>query len=131
VTIRSNSGRTVFVPNSMVLDREIVNLVRHGTRRTTLVVGVAYGTDLTRAREVILEAASGAQGVLAEPPVRVMCSEFADSSVNFDLDFWHGPAETERRETAGNVVIEVHRSLAEAGITIPFPQRTVWYGEES
>lgn len=128
VIVRSNSGRILFIPNSLVLDREIVNLVRHGTRRTTLVVGVAYGTDLRRAREVIRAAAAGAPGVLADPPVRVMCSEFADSSVNFDIDFWHGPVEFDRREASSAVVMAVHEALGDAAIVIPFPQRTVWAG---
>lgn len=129
VTLRSNSGRTIFIPNSLVLDREIVNLVRHGVRRTTLVVGVAYDTDLNMAQEVIRRAAANADGVHADPAVRVLCSEFADSSVNFDIDFWHGAVETARREASSKVVIAVHVALGEAGITIPFPQRTVWITE--
>ena len=131
VTIRSNSGRTMFIPNSLVLDREIVNLVREGVRRTTLEVSVAYGTDLDRALEVIRSATAGAEGVLGDPPVRVLGSEFADSAINFDIDFWHGPAEATRRQTASNVVVAVHQALGDAGITIPFPQRTVWPGENS
>lgn len=130
VTIRSNSGRILFVPNTLVLDREIVNLVRHGMRRSTLVVGVAYATDLPTAREVIRQAASEAEGVLPEPPVRVLASEFADSSVNFDIDFWHEPEETARRESASAVMMAVHQALSDAGITIPFPQRTLWHGDD-
>lgn len=129
VTLLSNSGRTIFIPNSLVLDREIMNLVREGVRRTTLVVGVAYDSDLRIAQEVIRRAAADAEGVHPDPAVRVLCSEFADSSVNFDIDFWHGAVESARRETGSNVVIAVHAALGDAGITIPFPQRTVWITE--
>lgn len=130
VTVRSNSGRTLFIPNALMLDREIVNLVRFGTRRSTAVVGVAYGTDLPRALEVLQVAASSATGVLDNPPVRVLVAEFADSSVNFEVDFWHGSSETARRETNSNVLLEISRALDEAAIVIPFPQRTIWTGDQ-
>lgn len=90
---------------------------------------MAYGTDLERAIELVHEAASGAEGVLSDPPVRVLCSGFADSSVDLDVDFWHLPGETDRRLAKSNVVVAVHRELQAAGITIPFPQRTVWAGQ--
>lgn len=129
VTVRSNSGRTLFIPNALLLDREIVNLVRFGTRRSTVVVGVAYGTNLSEAHEVIQVAASSAAGVLPEPPVKVLVAEFADSSVNFEVDFWHGPIENDRRETNSNVLMGIYRALDEAAIVIPFPQRTLWTGD--
>lgn len=130
VTVRSNSGRTLFIPNALLLDREIVNLVRFGSRRSTAVVGVAYGTDLPRALEVIQVAASSGTGVLVDPPVRVLLAEFADSSVNFEVDFWHSSSETVRRETNSNVLLAIYQALDEAAIVIPFPQRTLWNGDQ-
>lgn len=130
VVIEKYSGETVYLPNSLVLDREIENLVRFGRRRTTVVVGVAYGTDLVRARQVIYDATVGAVGVLDTIAPRVMAKAFSDSSVDFDVDFWSEPGEAERRGTIDNVVVAVHRALGEAGITIPFPQRTLWFGEK-
>jgi small-conductance mechanosensitive channel len=129
VVIETYSGETVFLPNSVVVDREIVNYVRHGRRRSTLVVGVAYGTDLGQAQSVMLEAARSADGVLSSPPVRVLASEFADSSINFDVDVWHAPDELSRRQVRDRVVRAVNHALSEADITIPFPQRTLWFGD--
>lgn len=129
VIITKNSGEVVYLPNSLVLDREIENLVRSGRRRSTVVVGVAYGTDLARAGEVIHAAAVGAEGVLDTAPLRVLAREFADSSIEFDVDFWHAPEEAKRRAAVDSVVKAVHRALGEAGITIPFPQRTLWWGD--
>lgn len=128
VIITKNSGEVVYLPNSLVLDREIENLVRSRRRRSTVVVGVAYDTDLARAREVILAAASGADGVLDTTEPRVLARKFADSSVEFDVDFWHAPEEAMRRAAVDSVIRSVHRALGEAGIVIPFPQRTLWWG---
>jgi len=131
VTIRTNSGRTLFVPNSLFLDREIVNLTRHGKRRSSLKVGVAYDTDLESAREVVRAAAASAGGVLSEPPVRVLGSSFGDSSIDFEIDFWHGPREIVGREATSNVLVAVHSALDAAGVTIPFPQRRIWQAHDN
>lgn len=129
VVVLTNSGETVTIPNSVVIDREIVNLVRHGTRRSIVTVGVAYDTDLARARDVLLAAVVGPDGVLHEPAPQVFAGDFADSSVQLDVLVWHAPGDAQRRAVRGTVVEAVHRALGEAGITIPFPQRTIWQGD--
>lgn len=129
VMILTNSGETVFIPNSLVLDREIVNLVRHGTRRSTVTVGVAYGSDLGHVRQVLHTAVVATPGVLADPPPQVFAGEFAESSVQFDLLVWHEPNEADRRAVRDAVIESVHVALRGAGITIPFPQRTIWRGD--
>jgi small-conductance mechanosensitive channel len=129
VIIRTYDGETTYVPNSVVVDREVVNYVRLGRRRTTLTVGVAYGTDVALARKVLEQAAAGAEGVLKHPKARVFAREFADSSINFDVDVWHDGDELSLRRTRDHVVEAISTALAAADITIPFPQRTLWMGE--
>jgi small-conductance mechanosensitive channel len=129
VVIRTYSGETVYVPNSVVLDREIVNLVKEGCRRTTIVVGVSYQTDLRRAAGVLRDAVATTTGVLADPGPRVLATEFADSSVNFDVDFWHRPDEAAKRRVRSEVAKNIHEALREADIVIPFPQRTLWFAD--
>lgn len=129
VVILTNSGETVFIPNSVVLDREIVNLIRHGMRRTTISVGVAYGSDLARVRSILRTAVVGTRGVLPDPQPQVFAGEFAESSVQFDLLVWHEPSDADRRAVRDAVIENVHVALRDAGITIPFPQRTIWRGE--
>jgi small-conductance mechanosensitive channel len=130
VVILTNSGETVFIPNSVVLDREIVNLVRHGMRRSIVTVGVAYDSDLGHAREVLHDAVTGVPGVLADPAPQVFAGEFAESSVQFDVLVWHEPHEADRRAVRDAVIESVHVALRSAGITIPFPQRTIWRGDD-
>lgn len=131
VIIRTFAGETTYIPNSVVVDREIVNYVRQGRRRTTLTVGVAYGTDLALARDVLEKAVINVEGVLKTPPVNVFASEFADSSINFEVDVWHDAAELALRQTRDRVIEAINDALAAADITIPFPQRTLWVGDGS
>lgn len=118
-------GELVTIPNSQVLDAPILNQTRRMCRRTRLAVGVAYSSDLTRAAAVLLEAVSSVAGVMASPGPTVAATGFSDSSIDFDVAFWHSGAEASERETRAGVVTAVHVALAEAGITIPFPQRDV------
>jgi small-conductance mechanosensitive channel len=130
VVIRTYAGETVYIPNSVVVDREIVNFVRHGHRRSTVRVAVAYGTDLAKARQVIQDAARTAEGVLSSPEVQVFAADFAESGIDFDVDIWHGPGEQTRRQTRDRAVHAIHEALRAADVTIPFPQRTLWFGSE-
>lgn len=129
VIIETFDGETTYIPNSIVVDREVVNYVRSGPRRTTVTVRVAYGTDVARARKVVKEAAINVDGVLKAPPVNVFATEFADSCINFEVDIWHDPGELALRQTRDSVIEAIAEALSAADITIPFPQRTLWFGE--
>ncbi len=128
VVVQSFEGERVFIPNKIVVDREVVNRVRHGRRRTTVGVGLAYDTDLRLASEVLTAAAYSAEGVLDTPPPRVFAREFGESSIDFEIDIWHRPNELTKRQVRHRVILAVHEMLAAADITIAFPQRTLWWG---
>ena len=89
VKIESIDGRRIVVPNISVLAGSVVNLTTHPERRSELVVGLEYGTDLDAAREVLAAAAQDAAGVLADPPVDVFVSTFGESSIDFRVWYWH------------------------------------------
>ena len=131
VLLHTFDGLDVFVPNRTVLQNPIVNYTRTPLRRTTLEVGVSYATDLERARQVVLAAASGADGVAAVPAPEVWVSEFADSQVTLSVLFWHPAPMPDTWRVRSNTASAVHRALRGAGIEIPFPQVTVWRGDVS
>jgi small conductance mechanosensitive channel len=126
VRIESFTGEDVFIPNSEVLDNVIVNQTRPGRRRLDLRVQVAYGTDLDQACAVAERAVREVPGIRVDPPIRCFAEEFEESGVVLELLAWHDPPERVRWQVRSDAVIAVHLAFAEAGITIPFPQRTVW-----
>ena len=128
VIITTYDGLTVYLPSSTVLKNPIVNYTRTPLSRTSLGVGVAYDTDLARAQQVLLEAAADAEGVAAQPGVEVWAEEFADSAIVFAVRYWHDAAIASRWRVRSAVALAVKAALDEAGITIPFPQRTLWLG---
>jgi small conductance mechanosensitive channel len=127
VVLRTYDGERLFLPCLEVLGHPIVNHTVNGVRRTTLRVGVAYDTDLDRAAGVLEAAVRQADGVLDDPPVEVRVEQFGESSIDFALRYWHAPDNASLWRVRSDVARSVKRRLDEAGITIPFPQRTVGF----
>lgn len=125
VRIRRFDGTVALIPAKMVLQDVVVNNTAETRRRTTLNVGVAYGTDLAEAREVLLAAMATAPSVVADPEPEVLLSTFGASSIDLLVRYWHDPRRSDGLRATDEVVERVHRSLAEAGIEIPFPQTVV------
>jgi small conductance mechanosensitive channel len=128
VQIRDFDGETVFIPNSMVLQNPITNWTKTPTRRTTLEIGVAYESDLARAQEILVGALENCDGVLSEPEPEAWVYEFGENSINFAVRFWHGATIMDMWRARDAAAQAAKRALDEHGFTIPFPQRTLWFG---
>ncbi|HWH33929.1 MAG TPA: mechanosensitive ion channel family protein [Acidimicrobiales bacterium] len=131
VVLRTYDGEKVLVPCSQVLNAPIVNFTAKGTRRTTLPVGVAYDTDLALAQRLLLEAAASVDGVRPEPKVEAWAEAFGESSIDFALRYWHAPDIATLWQVRSGVALAVKAAFDDAGITIPFPQRTLGFLPEA
>ena len=127
VTITTPDGETLKIPASTVIKSDINNYTEFGLRRTTVEVGVAYGTDLAHAGKVLTAAVERADGVVDTQPTEVLVDGFGDSSIDFVVRFWHLPTIAEHWRTKSNVALAIDAALRDADITIPFPQRTLWF----
>lgn len=125
--ILTPEGVTVRIPNTTILAEPIVNLSVYLHRRSTVSVGVAYGTDLDDASRVLGEAVTGLTHVLEDPPPRILAKNYGDSSINFDIWIWHKPTMLDEAAAIDEAMKSVNSALAAEGITIPFPQRDIWY----
>ena len=128
VELTTYDGLTVYLPNADVLKNPIVNYTRTPVSRTELIVGVAYDTDLERAREVLIGACVATEGVRDHPVPEAWVFEFGESSIDIAVRYWHPADIASRWRVRSAVAISVKRALDEAGMTIPFPQRTLWFG---
>jgi small-conductance mechanosensitive channel len=129
VQIRTPEGELLHVPNRLVIQDAVTNLTAPGKRRSSFTIGVAYGTDLDRAKQAILDAAKRCSTTLRQPPPEALLNRFADSSIDFQLLFWHEPTILEGLRATDNVGRSIVNVFAERGIVIAFPQRTLWWGE--
>ncbi len=127
--IRTPQGQIVLVPNSQVFQNPIVNFSRTGERRIDLSVGVAYGDDLEKARAVAVAAVEQVEPRRGDRPVELFFEEFGDSSINFVVRFWiEFSRQAEYLAARSEAIERVKAAFDEAGLTIPFPIRTLDFG---
>jgi len=131
VTLITPAGETIKIPSATVIKSDINNYTAQGARRTTLPVGVAYGTDLRSATSVLTRAVEAVEGVHDTPRPEALLVGFGDSSIDFVVRFWHAPSIATFWTTRSAVALQVNDALKDAGITIPFPQRTMWWAGET
>ncbi|MCG9690695.1 small-conductance mechanosensitive channel MscS [Vibrio campbellii] len=116
-------NKMVVVPNGSVIGSPITNYSRHATRRIDLMIGVSYGADLQKTKELLTKICESDERVLKEPGVQVGVHTLADSSVNFVVRPWVSTAEY------WNVYFDLMQAIKEGldkeGIEIPFPQMDV------
>ncbi|HCU59054.1 MAG TPA: hypothetical protein DIC64_03640 [Alphaproteobacteria bacterium] len=130
INIRSTELETfkktsVIVPNATLLSSSVINMT-HGNNWTRLnvSVGVAYGTDVEKVRDILLECANANPKVLRSPAPYVIFKDFGASSLDFDLrcysnNIWEGwiiPSELR---------FAINKRFNEEGIEIPFQQIVV------
>jgi small conductance mechanosensitive channel len=123
------NGETVLIPNADVFRSTLVNRTGRGVRRTVVTVGVDYRDDHDRAREVILAAVQGVEGVRKMPPPEVQCVELAESSVDFEVRFWTEARQVDVLRVRDVVLRRVKSGIEGAGMTIPWPIRTVAFDD--
>ena len=123
--IRTRDNRMVSVPNSVIGKGLIVNYSDPNTvYRVETHVGVAYGTDIERARSVMIGAIHAEDWVMKDERIEALFLEFGDSALIFRVRCWiEDYVETRRIMDKMNTAL--YRALNEAGIVIPFPQRDV------
>ncbi len=128
--IRGLDGTHIRIPNANVAGATIVNLTREPVRRSSLAVGVAYDTDLQQATEAIYAALERVPRVAAEPEPAVNLDGFGDSSIGFNVLYWHASDVPTELAARHDLVLAIHREFAACSITIAFPQVTVWSGQQ-
>jgi small conductance mechanosensitive channel len=131
VRIITFDGHDVVLPARDVLGGAIVNHTRTPLRRTTLVVGVHYRTDLELARRVLLEAMGRVHGVEDDPAPVAWVREFGDSAITIDAMFWHASDIATLYRVRSDAAVAIKAGFDRAGIEIPFPQRVVHWAEGS
>lgn len=123
--IRLLDGTEVLIPNADVFTNPIVNYSNALTRRLEISVGVAYDTDLEKARQMVLETISSIEGVLTEPTPDVVFEEFNSSSIDFTLYFWIDVNKIGYFVAQDTAITRIKAVFEQAEIEIPYPITTV------
>ncbi len=125
--LRHLSNELVLVPNAYLFKNPLKILTDEPLRRHEVEVGIAYDADLDRAAEVIASAVKGIEVVEKNRPVEVFARELGDNSINLLVRWWAGSTPVQAHASRDKVVRAIKSALDEAGVEIPFPQRTLWF----
>ena len=116
-------NKTIIIPNGELSNKAITNFSTQEQRRVDWTIGIGYGDDVDKARQVIQKLIDQDGRILKDPAVLIAVSELADSSVNFAVRAWvmsgdYWPVYYELNE-------KVYKTFAKEGLNIPFPQMDV------
>ena len=90
-------------------------------------VGISYGTDVERARQIVLETLSSLPFLSKVKKTSVVLDSFGDSSVNLGVWVWV-PVMT-KASSLSSVREHIYNAFNEHGISIPFPQQDLYVKE--
>jgi small-conductance mechanosensitive channel len=131
-SVITRDGTEYLIPNEDMITQQVINW-SHTDRavRLKIPVGVAYATDLARARELMNEAAAETKRVLASPPPLTHVLRFGDNGVDLELRLWIDDPENGVTNVSSDVMLKIWDKFHAAGIEFPFPQRVVHYAKDA
>jgi small-conductance mechanosensitive channel len=129
--VRTFDGRPVSIPNGDVFTSAIVNFSRTSSRRIDLDVGVAYGTDLKQAKEIVLQTLAELPGVVDDPAPVVVYHTFGGASIDMTIYYWLDLNEIGYFEGQSEGLMAINTAFEQAGIEIPYPIQTLLIQNQS
>ncbi len=127
-TVISSMGNTwIVIPNSFFLEKMIRNwTLSDEIIRTSVTVGVAYGSDTKKTQEILMEQAQKNDKVLSHPEPFVLFQDFGDNSLDFELFVWvRALTPIDCRQVESQLRFAIDSAFRKADICIAFPQRDV------
>ncbi|MBW6512914.1 MAG: mechanosensitive ion channel family protein [Desulfuromonadaceae bacterium] len=116
-------GLYVSAPNSVIWGNNITNFTRNGKRRLDIVIGIAYSDPIDAGLDVLKKIISSEQRFLQTPVPQTMVASMGDSAVNLQLRGW--TTIDDYWQTRWDLNKRVKEEIEAAGLSIPFPQRSV------
>jgi len=126
-TITNWDRQELLVPNKAFITQELLNwTLSDQIVRVVIPVGIAYGSDVSKAMELLMEAASENDSVIESPEASVIFTSFDDNSLKLTLRAFISSVDN-RIGVITNLHQAINRKFNESGISIAFPQRDVHF----
>ncbi len=116
----------LIIPNSKIIGDKVVNWSQQDEKvRFSITVGVAYGSDTKRVKELLLDVAERHSLVLNDPKPNVRFEDFGDSALLFELIYFSREL-IRHKDVKSDLRFAIEKAFRTSKIEIPFPQRDVW-----
>jgi small-conductance mechanosensitive channel len=121
-------GAEVIIPNGDLLSEHVINwTLSNSQRRVELIIGVKYGSDLEKAKQILQTILLANNKVERVPEPQVLLHQFSHSSIDLRLLFWSDISIWINLKS--EIIFAVYKAFKEAGIEIPYPQQDVYIKE--
>ncbi|MCF7802898.1 MAG: mechanosensitive ion channel [Candidatus Marinimicrobia bacterium] len=127
--IRSFDNKKIILPNSKVMNDNIVNHTAKDVRRLDLTVGIGYDDDIPKAKKVLKDILDSESRILDDPPPSIVVKELGDNSVNLGVRPYINTSDYFPLKFALTEKIKLR--FDEEGISFPYPQRDVHLFQQS
>lgn len=124
-TITDWDNKEIIIPNKVFVTDRLINWsLSSPITRIIIRVGVAYGSDLEKTKELLLKAAYEHPKVLHDPEPQVFFTTFGDSTLDHELRV-HVQELRDRLPTSDELLRSIDRMFKAHHIEIAFPQRDI------
>ena len=126
-TVRTSKNIDIIIPNSSFLEKNVVNwTLGDPTVRIGIQIGVAYGSDVVKVKELLLQAVTDNKKVLKSKEPFVWFTDFGDNALIFQVHFWAIIRKLSEKHTIeSDIRFHIDELFREASLVIAFPQRDV------
>ena len=125
-TVQTVRDATVIVPNSDLLNNQVINWTHNAARRMFFIpVGVHYDSDIDKVIDVMKQAAAEAPDIMDEPVPEVFLTDFGDNSINFEIAVWTETQVFRPKRLISQYNTFLLKLFHENDVVIPYPQRDV------
>jgi small-conductance mechanosensitive channel len=123
--IRTLDNQLLIIPNSDLCNTMLINQAFPDARaKGRIDIGVAYGSDVERVKEILVATALDIEAVLRDPAPEAYFVSFGDSALKMSLFFWVEEY-SQLFAVTDRINSNILRRFNEDGVEIPFPIRTV------
>jgi small-conductance mechanosensitive channel len=132
-TIKTYDGRRIVIPNSELFTNSVTVNTAFENRRLEYDIGVGYGDDIERTKQLMMEALHSVDVVLKDPAPDVLVMELADSAVNIRARWWIKPPRwSDALDSRDKVISAIKQKLyVENGIDLPYPTTQVLFHDQT
>jgi small-conductance mechanosensitive channel len=115
----------MIVPNTKFIDSPVTNWT-YGDRRVRfrIPIGVAYGSDVTKVRELLLAVADENPHTLKDPAPNVFLEQFGDNAIDFKLMVWSSEMSARPSRYRSDLNFVSHRNFVRLGLSFRFLSAT-------
>lgn len=121
--MRTFDNKTIIMPNGQLANSPITNYSRKDLRRVDFTIGISYGSDIKKAREIVKRTFSEDERILSDPPTKFVLTQLGDSSLNLSARAW--VKTPDYFDVFWDNLEKIKVAFDKEGIKIPFPQRDI------